>query len=265
MPKVERIDSTLKGWNRMSELSNKVILVTGALGKIGASAVHMFLKKGAKVVANDILDVEEFPEISSLQDQYENRFLFVKANTSEEEQVKRMIEEIDNKFGILNGLFHNAYTQIRKTATDLSLEEWDSVMKGSLTSTFLINKYTLPLMIKAGEGSIVNTSSVLSYRPQETCLAYGAAKAGINQFTRVIAVDYAKDNIRANVIMPGDIKTEEQIQAQPDKSRQFMEENTLIGRSGVPDEISALAAFLLSDAASYLTGSLYSADGGYKI
>lgn len=248
----------------MNMLHNKVLLVTGGLGALGRSAVQMFLARGAVVFACDRHPLERFPDIEALQSQYgEQRFAYKQADLCDEKQVMSVMSDIESSFGRLDGTYHNVYTNVWKPALELSLTEWEDSIRGTLTSTFLVNKYALPLMIKSGGGSIVNTSSILGQIVSKGCLAYGAGKAAMNQFTRVLAADYAEYGIRANVLVPGDFKSVEALQRSSDKEKEAKHKNVWLGRSGSADEINEVAAFLLSDASSYITGSLYAADGGF--
>ncbi|GAA3402599.1 SDR family NAD(P)-dependent oxidoreductase [Paenibacillus hodogayensis] len=247
-------------------LQEKTILITGALGQLGRSAVPMFLGLGANVMASDVVPIEQAPRVAALKEQYgEDRFRFIQSDAADENQVKALMEETERSFGRLDGLYCNAYKNVWKPILQLSLEEWEETMTGTLTSTFLCCKYALPLMIRSGGGSIVNTSSVLSHIPKSGCASYGAAKAGVNQLTRVIAKDYADSNIRANALLPGDFKSDERLASMSDAQRESIGKETLLGRSGRADEINQVAAFLLSDAASYVTGSLYTVDGGFHL
>lgn len=244
-------------------LQDKVIVVTGALGKIGFASVRMFLARGAKVIANDWVAAESSPRMTALQEQYgPDRLLFVQADASDGDQVASMFHQIREQFGRLDGSFHNSYTQNRKPVAVYTLEDWNQVIQGTLTSTFLICKHAILLMQDSGGGSIVNTSSVLGVQPRAGEGAYGSSKAGINFLTQVIATENAVHGIRANVIVPGDIKEPKQLS--PEKMEE-MRKNILLGRSGTPDEVAELASFLLSDVSSYITGSLYNIDGGIRI
>ncbi|GBG05595.1 SDR family oxidoreductase [Paenibacillus agaridevorans] len=241
-------------------LRDKVIIVTGALGKIGLASVRIFLAKGGKVIANDWVAAEESPDIIAMLKQYgTDRLLFVQADASNGDQVADMFQQILEHFGRLDGSFHNSYTQNRKQVAEYTLEDWNQVIQGTLTSTFLICKHAILLMKQSGGGSIINTSSVLGVKPRAGEGAYGSSKAGINFLTQVIAAENAEHGIRANVIIPGDIK-----KLSPEKPG-TMRKDIWLRRSGTPDEVSELASFLLSDVSSYITGSLYTIDGGIQI
>ncbi|GGD79091.1 SDR family NAD(P)-dependent oxidoreductase [Paenibacillus nasutitermitis] len=250
----------------MSSLQGKVLLITGGLGTLGRSAIRMFLDRGAVVFACDRIALDNCPDIGLLADQYSrDRFMFMQADMCSEEQVIAVAAAVHSRYGRLDGTYHNVYTNVWKPALSLSLPEWEDTIRGTLTSTFLLCKYALPLLVAAGGGSIVNTSSVLGQVVQKECLAYGAAKAGINQFTRVLAADYAQYGIRANVLVPGDFKPDEVLARQTEHPSRAIMDCTWLGRSGRADEINEVAAFLLSDASSYVTGSTYSVDGGFHI
>lgn len=247
----------------MTMLQGKVVLVTGCAGTLGRSAVRMFLERGASVVG---VDQRLFDEIEMSVVSFEKRrWMFRQADLTNEAQVKSVMEDINARFGCLHGVYHNVYTNVWKAAEELSLPEWEATIQGTLTSTFLVCKYAISLMKRSGGGSIVNTSSVLSHLVQPGCLAYGAAKAGVNQLTRVIAADYAAVGIRANAIAPGDFKPKETIERLTDSEREALANQIRLGRSGTADEINEVAAFLLSDASTYVTGSIYHVDGGFHV
>lgn len=256
----------LKEWSALMslQLDNKTILITGACGKLGKASTRMFLERGASITATDRIDIAEHPFMQELLEQYgDGRLLLVQADVTEEHQVSDLLEKVRSHFGRLDGSFHNAYAQKSRAVIDYTLEEWEQVVRGTLTSTFLVCKYALKLMMDSGGGAVLNVSSALAHTPNIHNSAYGAAKAGIQQLTRVIAKEHAAHHIRANCIVPGDFK--ENLDSLSAKFRESMKMNTLIGRSGKPDEIAEFAAFLLSDAASYITGSLHTIDGGYRL
>lgn len=248
----------------MKVLEHKIIWITGVLGNLGLSAVSMFLERGATIIGCDLKPLTEARAIQELMMQYgDNRLHYLQGNMTEEAAVIEMIVYIEQKFGRLDGVYHNVYSNIWKPVLELSLEEWEHSIRGSLTSAFLVNKYAISLMIKNGGGSIVNTSSILGQIVSPGCLPYGAAKAGINQFTRVIAADYASEGIRANVLVPGDFRSASDMSKQSEAEKSAIRKHAWLGRSGSSDEINEAACFLLSDASSYVTAALLQVDGGF--
>jgi NAD(P)-dependent dehydrogenase (short-subunit alcohol dehydrogenase family) len=245
------------------QLEDKVICITGALGTAGRPAIKLFLDKGAKLAACDLKDQEEYAEMNAFPELYgSERFLYIRADVTNEQQVTEAISAIEGYFGRLDGLYHNAYVNHYKRIAEQSLASWNATINGTLTSTFLICKHAAELMARSGGGSIVNTSSILGSKPLESNGGYGAAKAGLEQLTKVMALEYAIQGIRANSIVPGDFRTEMDWQISSEEFKETMRKTTLIGRSGKPNEINEVAAFLLSDAASYITGSSYTVTGG---
>lgn len=245
-------------------LHDKVILITGACGRIGKASVRLFLENGATVVASDLIPAASQPLFGELTERFgERRLLTVQSDACDESQVMALMNEINDRFGRLDGCFHNAFAQLHRPFADYTLEEWERVVRGTLTSAFLVSKHAVKMMLASGGGAILNTSSILSERPQAHSAAYSASKAAINQMTKVLALEYGASNIRANCLLPGDIK-----EPDPNVSAAYVErmkEITLIGRSGTPEEVAELAAFLLSDSAAYVTGASYVIDGGFRL
>jgi NAD(P)-dependent dehydrogenase (short-subunit alcohol dehydrogenase family) len=251
-----------------SQLKDKVIFITGAAGILGIASVKLFLERGAKVIANDIIELDQSLALMQIRKQYDSQaFQFIQADMTDEQQIIQVYAAIKQTFGQLDGLFNNVYRQVQKPIAELSLQEWNTVITGTLTSSFLVCKYAVAAMIESGGGSILNTSSILStscYRKKDNS-AYAAAKAGLNQFTQILAVEYAERGIRANVLLPGAFASEEQMMEKDAEVLKRVSERVPIGRYGTTVEIAQLAAFLLSDEASYITSSLYPIDGGYGL
>ncbi|MGI2295067.1 SDR family NAD(P)-dependent oxidoreductase [Paenibacillus sp. GXUN7292] len=239
-----------------------MILITGAAGMLGLSAVHMFLERGAVVAA---CDARPIPEGKMPGGDKAQRFLFAEANMTSEIHIINLMSTIRERFGRLDGLYHNVYVNRTAKIVNQDLLDWEDTVRGTLTSTFLMNKHAAGLMRTNGGGAIVNTSSVLGTIPVPENAAYGASKAAVEQLTRVAAVELAPWSIRVNAIVPGDFKSEERLAGYTERQKEAIGQKTLIGRSGLPHEVNELSAFLLSDAASYATGALYPITGGFGL
>lgn len=247
----------------ISSLQGKVIVITGALGDAGREAIALFLQKGACIAASDIKPIDTYPEWEDLLQKYgRNRMLYMEADFTNEDQVSHVFEGIREHFGRLDGSYHNVYINPGLSITEMSAKDWNRSLEGTLTSAFLVCKYAAQLMIASGGGSMVNTSSILGTVPRYNNASYGAGKAGMEQLTRYAAVEFAPYGIRANAIVPGDFKGKQLLKTMTAEYFEAVKKTTLIGRNGTPNEINEVAAFLLSDAASYVTGSVYPVTGG---
>lgn len=246
-----------------ASLQDKVILITGALGDGGSEAIKLFLERGAYVAAGDMKPLDLFSEWETLHQGYgRERMLYVQADFCDESLVKEVMERVERHFGRLDGAYHNVYANPELSLAEMSMEDWELSLRGTLTSAFLACKYSAQLMMKSGGGSIVLTSSLLGSVPRFHNASYGAGKAGMEQLMRYAAVEYAPDGIRVNAVAPGDFKGEQLLSTMPQSHFEWMKAESLIGRSGTPGEINEVAAFLLSDASSYVTGSVYPVNGG---
>lgn len=245
------------------QLENKVIVITGAQGMLGSDATQMYLERGAYIAACDIRSVDDYRDYAKLKEQFgEERLFYVQADMTKEDGVLELMRQTSTAYGRLDGCYHTTYANKYELIVEQSLENWELTIRGTLTSTFLVNKYAAELMSKSQSGSIVNVSSILGTIPQTHNAAYGAGKAGVEHLTRVVAVEYAKQGIRANTVVPGDFKSVEMLASMPLQHHEEMKLNSLLGRSGLSREINEVAAFLLSDASSYVTGSQYPVTGG---
>ncbi|WP_409340732.1 SDR family NAD(P)-dependent oxidoreductase [Paenibacillus sp. MBLB4367] len=245
------------------QLEGKVIVITGSLGAAGSAATKLFTERGALVAACDIRPSAESDGFGELQGRVGgDRLIYVQADMTKEDQVQALMDKVDQAFGRLDGSYHTTYVNRSRTVAEQTLADWEDSIKGTLTSTFLVCKHAAELMIRSGGGSIVNVSSVLGTYPKTGNSAYGAGKAGVEQLTRYLAVEYAKQGIRANAVVPGDFKSEQVLEHMSEQHLSWIRSCSTVGRSGRPNEINEVAAFLLSDAASYVTGSLYPVTGG---
>ena len=235
----------------------KVAVVTGGASGIGLATTKKLLSEGANVV---ILDLKMDEEIIN---RLGGNAIYLKCDVSNEENVKNCIEEIIKKFNHIDYLVANA--GIGGSASkphEVSMDEWNKVISVNQTGIFLLNKYVINEMLKSGKGAVVNTSSMYGLVGSTTSFAYSASKGAINQMTRSLALTYARDNIRVNAIAPGYVDTPI-LSMVPDNVKKAMGNELPIGRLGKDTEIANLICYLLSDDASFITGSIIPIDGGF--
>lgn len=235
----------------------KVAVVTGGASGIGLATTKKLLSEGANVV---ILDLKMDEEIIN---RLGGNAIYLKCDVSNEENVKNCIEEIIKKFNHIDYLVANA--GIGGSASkphEVSMDEWNKVISVNQTGIFLLNKYVINEMLKSGKGAVVNTSSMYGLVGSTTSFAYSASKGAINQMTRSLALTYARDNIRVNAIAPGYVDTPI-LSMVPDNIKEAMGNELPIGRLGKDTEIANLICYLLSDDASFITGSIIPIDGGF--
>ncbi|BBI32957.1 SDR family NAD(P)-dependent oxidoreductase [Cohnella abietis] len=245
----------------------KVIIVTGGGGGIGRAIVHRFAEAGSTVViVGRTLSKVEAVQLEIKEKGYQA--VAMSADVSSEEDVKRVVRDTVELFGRVDVMVNNAAVCPQIRLTDLSLAEWNNVVTNNLTSVFLFCKEVIPSMLKQGGGAIVNLSSVHALATLDGYSAYSASKAGIVGLTRAIALDYAKQNIRANTVLPGAVQTpmlESSVKnldtAREDIMKQWNDSQP-IGRVGQPEEIAAVVMFAASSDNSFMTGTTLVADGG---
>jgi NAD(P)-dependent dehydrogenase (short-subunit alcohol dehydrogenase family) len=246
-------------------LKDKVAIITGGKSGIGYSTALLFAAQGAKVVVADVKDAAE--EVRAITEQGAEA-LFVQTDVSSESQVNNLVETTVAAYGRLDVLVNNAGVELAKTVPDTTEAEWDRLIDINLKGVFLCCKAAIPVMQRQGGGVIVNVASELGLVGGSEIAAYCASKGGVVQLTKALAVDHAADQIRVNCVCPGPVATPllEAIireSSDPEEERRHIVEGTLLKRPGRPEEIANVILFLASDEASYLTGSIVTADGGW--
>ncbi len=239
---------------------DKVAIVTGGASGIGLATVKKLLENGANVVIADVSkNLDDV--VSSLGN--EAHTLGILTDVSKEEDVKNMINKTIQKFGHLDYMVSNAGIGGSPNILDeVSMEEWNQVIGVNQTGMYLCNKYALKEMLKNGGGAIVNTASMYGLVGNATSYAYSASKGAIIQMTRSAALMYADKNIRINAVAPGYVDTPILAMA-PEEMKMAMAQSLPIKRLGKDIEIADTICFLLSDEASFITGSILACDGGY--
>lgn len=248
-------------------MDKKIFLVTGGSSGIGLAVVNALSSKGNIVVSLSrskdkiVRALKQMPQLSGKVD-------FFTGDTSSPEDMERLSLHIKNKYGVLHGVVNSAAVLNKGTIETISVDSWRSLMDVNLTGPYIVIKALLPLLKKAKGASIVNISSVAGLKPG-TSIAYSVSKAGLDMMTRFLAGDLGPYKIRVNSVNPGLVKTNIHLD-----NKIFEDRNTYenmieksakrypIGRVGEPEDISEIVEFLLSEKASWITGSVISVDGG---
>jgi NAD(P)-dependent dehydrogenase (short-subunit alcohol dehydrogenase family) len=245
-------------------LENKVAVITGAGSGVGKAIAKLFASEGAKVVCADISGSQDAvaAEIGAAA-------VAVHADVAKEDDIRNMIASAEKKFGRLDILINNAgFGGGQAPLHEQTTEKWDRVHSVNIRGVFFGMKYGIISMLKTDGGAIVNIGSSSGLVGRKGHSVYSSAKAGVNQLTKAAALDYAKNNIRVNAVLPGSVWT-----GLVPMAKDHPEPPPGIGRPagipmdrwGLPKEIAAGAMFLASDEASFITGVLLPVDGGYCI
>jgi len=245
-------------------LKDKVAVITGAGGGLGSVAANRFCLEGAKVVVNDINADRGQKVVNDIKESGGNA-VFVEADIRKVEECKKLIKSAVDAFGRVDVLFNNAGLELMKSLHEYSEEDYESVVGLHLKGSFFCIRYVLPVMMDRGGGSIINMGSIAGLSGFIKEAAYCAAKGGLVNLTRYVALEYAPYNIRCNCICPGVVATEmigRVMEQDPDLVQKSVDMHPM-GRMAKPEEIADATVFLASDEASFITGVSLPVDGGY--
>ncbi len=251
------------------ELSNRVAIVTGGAKGIGSASAECLIRLGADVMLVDLSGDAASAAAKSLNSLPGN-VDFIVADISKVTDVEKAVRTTVERFGAVDILVNNAGIQTFGNPVTTTEEVWDKTMNVNLKGHWLMSKYAIPEMLKRGKGSIVNVSSVQGLASQRNVVAYSTSKHAMIGLTRSMAVDMAPSNVRVNCVCPGTVDTPMiqgiiALDSDPDQLRKTLDKMHPLGRMAQPSEIGEVVAFLASDRASFMTGSILTVDGGLLI
>jgi len=252
--------------SRLLSLEGKVAVITGAGSGIGRGIALRLSEMGAAVVILDI-DSEKGEATVRTITERAGRALFEKCDVRSAEDCRSATEKTITAFGRIDILCNNAGVVIRKTVVDLKEGEWDVALDVTLKGIFLLSREAIPHMVKNGGGVIINTGSGWALKGGPQAASYCAAKAGVLNLTKAMAIDHGKDSIRVNCVCPGDVDTpmlhSECAQLGEDKAT-FLRDaaSRPLARVGRPEDVANAVLFLASPMAEWITGACLVVDGG---
>ena len=250
-------------------LADKVAIVTGSTFGIGKETALLFAQEGAKVVVSGRTE-DAGQRVAQEINGSGGEASFVRADVTDADDLRNLVEQTVKTYGKLDVLFNNAGMGGRGKVADESEEMWDRVIDVNLKSVFLGIKYAVPEMIKNGEGSIVNNSSMWAIAASHRCSgAYAASKAGVAMLSKQAALHYAQDRIRVNAILAGDItmvgpNVNEEYFRDPDVIATY-EAHQPFPKMAIPSDVAHAALYLASDESAFVTGASLVIDGGMTI
>jgi NAD(P)-dependent dehydrogenase (short-subunit alcohol dehydrogenase family) len=251
----------------MRPLKDKVAVITGAAGGIGAATALIMAQRGARLVLADLrLDAAE--RVAHQIAQAGGNAVAVPLDLASEEAIEGLVRRTLETFGRIDVLHNNAADLSPEvTVRDGDVESmdagiWDRVFRVNVRGTMLCCKHVLPHMVRQGGGSIINTASNLGLQGNLVQAAYSASKAAILQLTRSIAASHGRRAVRCNAVSPGLVLTAAALENLPPRLHEIVASETLTPYLGAPEDIAAVVAFLASDEARYVTGQNLIADGG---
>ena len=242
----------------------KVVLITGGAKGIGRAIALELAKNQYDIVINYLTSNQEAECLKEhIIQQYHVRCLALKADVSKEDQVKKMIQEIDERLGGVDILINNAGISSATPLTSYTEEELDKIININIKSVFLCSKVAVPYMKEQGNGVILNTSSMVSIYGQPSGCMYPASKFAVNGLTKSLARELAPLNIRVNAVAPGITETD-MVSALPKEVIEPLIKTIPLGKIGKPIDIANAFLYLASDMANYTTGEILHVDGAAR-
>jgi len=239
-------------------MSNQVALVTGGGRGIGRAICERLLKCGATVAAGYSRDVDAARQLA---DQFPGRVTFHQGNIGNQDDCERVVGEVIEQHGRLDVLVNNAGITADRTVRKMSPDEWNRVIQVNLNGAFYLSRATLAQMIDQGYGRIINISSVIGETGNIGQANYAAAKSGLFGLTKTLALESAKRGITVNCVAPGFVMTD-MVADVPEDALARVVETIPVGRLAEPDEVARVVEFLASPESGYITGTIFSVNGG---
>lgn len=251
---------------KLFDLSGRVAVVTGGNGGIGYAMAEGLAQAGAAVAITGRNATKGEAAAEQLRSAGA-RALFVESDVADRDSNLRMVESVTSALGDIAILVNNAGLHVANASNVMTSEQWDADISVNLTGAFLCCQAVYPTMVRRGGGKIINIASVGAFLGQPFAPNYAASKGGVISLTKALAVEWAKDNIQVNAILPGLILTEMTgpgKQVAPEFDR-MVKSRTPAQRWGDPEDFQGVAVFLASDASAFVTGAELVVDGGYSL
>ena len=247
-------------------MKGKIVIITGGTSGIGLAAAEVFLEQGARVVVAGRNSLRGASAVDVHLAAYGERVIFVRTDVTKEADCRNLIAAVHNTWGRVDVLVNSAGLYFEEALEDTSPEMFDEIMAVNMRGTYLMCRAALPELKKRG-GNIVNVASDAGLKGNFFCTAYCAAKGAVVAFTKALALEAAHYGVRVNAVAPGDVMTpltEAQLKKEPSYTKALEEMSAVYpcGRIAEPSEIAEVIAFLASPKASFVTGAVWSVDGG---